>query len=45
LSCTYLNLNNNNSVFRIYTISKGKYAYWLASDSKYKLLSIADYLT
>lgn len=45
LSSTYLSLNNNNSVFRIYTISRGKYAYWVSSDSKYKLTSVADYLT
>ena len=45
LSCTYLNLANQNSVFKIYTMSKGRYAYWISSDSPYKMLSIADYLT
>lgn len=45
LSSTYLKLNDNNSVFRIYTISRGKYTYWISSDSKYKLVSMADYLT
>ena len=26
-------------------MSKGRYAYWISSDSPYKMLSIADYLT
>ena len=45
LSSTYLSLPNQNSVFKIYTMSKGRYAYWISASSPYKMLSIADYLT
>ena len=45
ISSTYLDLPNQNSVFKLYTMSKGRYAYWISSSSPYKMLSIADYLT
>lgn len=45
LSSTFLNLPNQNSIFKLYTLSKGRYAYWISSSSPYKMLSIADYLT
>ena len=40
-----LELQNQNSVFKLYTMAKGNYTYWISSNSKIKTLSIADYLT
>ena len=45
LSSTYLNLPNQNSVFKLYTMSKGRYNYWISSNCPYKMVSVADYLT
>lgn len=39
-----IHLKNQNSVFKLNTMSKGNYTYWISSDSPFKLLSIADYL-
>ena len=45
ISGQLLSLKNQNTVFRLYTASKGNYGYWVSADSPFKLLSIADYLT
>lgn len=45
IASTYIQLKNQNSVFKLYTMSKGRYSYWLGSNAPYKLLSIAQYLT
>lgn len=45
LSAKLINLKNQNSVFKIYSMSKANYNYWISCDSPYKLTSIADYLT
>lgn len=45
ISSKLINLKNQNSVFKLYTMSKGNYNYWISSDSAYKLLSISDYLS
>ena len=39
-----LTLKNQNNVFKIYTICKGNYSYWISSNAKFKLMSISDYL-
>jgi hypothetical protein len=44
VSSKLINLKNQNSVFKLYTLSKGNYNYWISCDSAYKLLSIGDYL-
>lgn len=43
-SCKQILFNNINNVFKLYTLSKGNYSYWIASNSPCKLISIADYL-
>jgi len=45
LSSKLLSLKNQNTVFKLYTVSQGNYNYWISADSPFKLLSIADYLT
>lgn len=45
ISSKLIELKNQNSVFKLYTMSKGNYNYNISSDSPFKLLSIADYLT
>lgn len=45
LSSRVIELQNQNSVFKLYTMSRGNYNYWLSCDSPFKLMSIADYLT
>lgn len=45
IASTYLQLKNQNSVFKLYTMSKGRYCYWLGSNAPYKLVSIGQYLT
>lgn len=40
-----LNLSNQNHVFKIMTVSRGGYCYWISSNTKFKLSSIAGYLT
>ena len=45
ISSKLLSLKNQNTVFRLYTASKGNYGYWISADSSFKMLSIADYLT
>lgn len=44
ISSKQIDLKNQNSVFKLYTMSKGNYGYWISSDSPFKLLSISDYL-
>ena len=39
-----IELKNQNSVFKVNTMSKGNYNYWISSDNTFKLVSIADYL-
>lgn len=45
ISCLNLRLSNQNHVFKILTLSRGGYCYWMASNSKLRLTSIASYLT
>jgi len=45
ISCLSLKLSNQNHVFKVLTLSRGGYCYWLASNSKFRLCSIASYLT
>lgn len=45
LSSQLLQLNNQNSVFKLYTMSRGNAHFWISADSPFKLMSIADYLT
>lgn len=41
---TMLNLKNQNTVFKLNTMSKGNFSYWISSDSPFKMQSISDYL-
>lgn len=45
ISSKLISLKNQNSVFKLNTMSRGNYNYWISADSPFKLLSIADYLT
>ena len=45
ISCLSLKLSNQNHVFKVLTLSRGGYCYWLASNSKFRLSSVAGYLT
>jgi hypothetical protein len=40
-----IGLNNQNSVFKLYTMSRGNVNFWISCDSPFKLMSIADYLS
>ena len=41
LDSSYLNLKNQNNVFKIYTMCKGNYCFWVSSNAKFKLMSIS----
>lgn len=41
---TMLDLKNQNTVFKLNTMSKGNYSYWISSDSPFKMQSISEYL-
>jgi hypothetical protein len=45
ISSKLIHLNNQNSVFKLYTMSRGNVNFWISADSPFKMLSIADYLT
>jgi hypothetical protein len=45
ISANLIHLNNQNSVFKLYTMSRGNVNYWISADSPFKMLSIAEYLT
>lgn len=45
ISCSTMKLSNSNHVFKILTLSKGGYCYWISSNAKFRLTSIAGYLT
>lgn len=45
ISCLNLQLSNQNHVFKVLTVSPGGYCYWLASNAKFRLTSVANYLT
>lgn len=45
ISCFMMKLSNSNHVFKILTLSKGGYCYWISSNAKFRLTSIAGYLT
>lgn len=45
LSSKLIELKNQNTVFKLYTMSRGNYNYWISCDSPFKLISISDYLT
>lgn len=40
-----IDLKNQNSVFKLYTMSRGNANFWISSDSPFKMMSIADYLS
>jgi hypothetical protein len=44
ISSKMIELKNQNSVFKVNTMSKGNYNYWISSDNPFKLVSISDYL-
>lgn len=44
MNSTFLELKNQNNIFKIYPMSKGRYAYWISCSAPYKLMSIAKYL-
>lgn len=44
IDSTLLNLKNQNNVFKIYTMCKTNYCYWVSSNAKFKLMSISEYL-
>ena len=45
ISSKLIQLNNQNSVFKLYTMSRGNTNFWISSDSPFKMLSIAEYLS
>lgn len=44
IASTLIGLKNQNSVFKLNTMSKGNFTYWISSDSTFKMQSIAEYL-
>jgi hypothetical protein len=40
-----MKLSNQNHVFKVLTVSKGGYCYWISSNAKFRLASVASYLT
>lgn len=45
ISSKLIELNNQNSVFKLYTMSRGNANFWISADSPFRMMSIADYLT
>lgn len=45
ISANLIHLNNQNSVFKLYNMSRGNVNFWISGDSPFKMLSIAEYLS
>jgi len=41
IDSTLLTLKNQNNVFKIYSMCKNNYSYWVSSNAKFKLMSIS----